>query len=49
VGDDIHVVFGQHFSSENGSVRKCVVMMQQQVLLLPNVRVKSSHISMQSL
>jgi hypothetical protein len=32
VGDDSHVVFGQKFPGEKGSVRRCLVMMQQPVL-----------------
>jgi hypothetical protein len=35
VGDDSHVVFSQKFLGEKGSVRWCVVMMQQPVLLSP--------------
>jgi hypothetical protein len=48
VVDDSHVVFGQKFSGEKGSVRQCVVVMQQPVFLSPMFRVKSSHILMQS-
>jgi hypothetical protein len=33
VGDYSHVVFGQTFPGEKGSVRCCDVMMQQPVLL----------------
>jgi hypothetical protein len=29
VGDDSHVIFGQKFPGEKGSVRQCVVMMQK--------------------
>jgi hypothetical protein len=29
VGDDSHVVFGRGFRAEKGSVRRCVVAMQQ--------------------
>jgi hypothetical protein len=47
-GDDRHVVFGQKFPDENGSVRWCVVIMQQPVILLPKFRAMSSHIFMQS-
>jgi hypothetical protein len=32
-GGDSHVVFGQKLPGEKGSVRRCVVMMQQPVLL----------------
>jgi hypothetical protein len=42
------VVFGQKFPGEKGSVRQCVVMMQQPVLLSPKFEAKSSHIFMQS-
>jgi hypothetical protein len=41
VGDNSHVVFGQKFPGEKGSVGRCVVMMQQPILL-PS---KSSNIS----
>jgi hypothetical protein len=47
-GDKNHVVFGQKFPGEKGNVRWHIVMMQQPVLLLPKLRVKSSHIFMQS-
>jgi hypothetical protein len=47
-GDDRHVVFGQKFSAEKGSVRRHVVVMQQSVLLSPKFGDKSSHIFMQS-
>jgi hypothetical protein len=40
--------FGQKFPGEKGSVRWCVVMMQQPVLLSPNFGAKSLHIFMQS-
>jgi hypothetical protein len=43
-----HVVFGQQFSGEKVSLRRCVVMMQQSVLLLAKLGAKSSHIFMQS-
>jgi hypothetical protein len=33
VGDDSHVGFGQEFPGEEGSVRRCVVVMQQPVPL----------------
>jgi hypothetical protein len=48
VGDDSRVVSGQKFPDEKGSVRRCIVMMQQPVLLSPKFGVKSSHIFMQS-
>jgi hypothetical protein len=47
VGDDSHVVLGQKFHGEKGSVRQCA-MMQQPVLLLPKFRAKSFPIFMQS-
>jgi hypothetical protein len=43
-GDDSHVVFGQKFPGEEGSVRRCVDVMQQSVLLSPKFGAKSSHI-----
>jgi hypothetical protein len=45
-GDDSHVVFGQKFPGKKGSVRWCIVMMQQPVLLSPKFRAKTSHIFM---
>jgi hypothetical protein len=33
VGDDSHVVFGNKFPGNKGSVRRCDIMMQQPVLL----------------
>jgi hypothetical protein len=44
VGDESHVVFGQIFPGEKGTVRSCVVVMQQRVLLSPKSGVKTSHI-----
>jgi hypothetical protein len=44
-GDESHVAFGQKFTGEKGSVRRCVVM-QLPVLLLPKFGGKSSHIFM---
>jgi hypothetical protein len=44
VEDDSHIIFGQKFSGEKGSVRWCVVVMQQSVLLSPKFGAKSSHI-----
>jgi hypothetical protein len=41
VGDDSHVVFGQEFAGENGSMRRCVVVMQLEVLWSPKFKVKS--------
>jgi hypothetical protein len=43
-GNDGHVIFCQEFLGEKGSVRRCVVVMQQPVLLSPKFGVKSSHI-----
>jgi hypothetical protein len=47
-GDVSHVVFGQKFPGEKGSVRRRVVVIQQQTLLSPKFRAKSSHIFTQS-
>jgi hypothetical protein len=44
VEDDSHVVFGQKFPSEIGSVRQCVAVMQQPVTLLPKFGAKFLHI-----
>jgi hypothetical protein len=44
VGNDCHVVFGQKFPGGKGSVRRCVVMMQQPVLLSLKLHAESSHI-----
>jgi hypothetical protein len=49
LGDDSHVVFGQKFPGEKGSLRRCVVMMQQPLLLLQRFGAKSSHIFTQLL
>jgi hypothetical protein len=46
--DDSNVVSGQKLLSEKGSVRRCVVVMQQPVLLTPKFGAKSSHIFTQS-
>jgi hypothetical protein len=48
VGDGSHVVFGKKFRDEKGSMRLCVVVMQQLVLLSPKLGAKSSHIFTQS-
>jgi hypothetical protein len=48
LGNNSHVVFGQEFPGEKGSVRLCVVVMQQPVLLSPKSEAKSSHIFSQS-
>jgi hypothetical protein len=47
-GDESHVVFSQKFPGDKGSVKRCVVTMQQPVLSSPNFAAKSSHIFMQS-
>jgi hypothetical protein len=44
VEDDSYIVFCKKFPGEKGSVRRCVVVMQQQVLMTPNFGAKSSHI-----
>jgi hypothetical protein len=44
VGDDSHVAFGKKFPGEKVSERRCVVVMQQPVLLSPKFGSKSSHI-----
>jgi hypothetical protein len=41
---DSYVVFGKKFCGEKGSVRQCVVVMQQPVLLSSKFEVKYSHI-----
>jgi hypothetical protein len=43
VGGNNHVVYGQKFPGGNGSVRQCVVVMQQAVLLLPKIS-RSTHL-----
>jgi hypothetical protein len=48
VGNDSHVVFGYKFFDERESVRRCVIVMQQPVLLSPKFGAKSSHIFTQS-
>jgi hypothetical protein len=47
-GGDSHAVFGKKFPGKKGSVRRCIVVMQQPVLLSPKFGAKSSHIFMQS-
>jgi hypothetical protein len=47
VGDYSHV-FGQTFPVEKRSMRQCVTLMHQPVLLSPHILVKSLHIFMQS-
>jgi hypothetical protein len=44
-GDNSLVIFGQEFPGKRGSVRQCIVMMQQPILLFG---AKSSHIFTQS-
>jgi hypothetical protein len=44
VGDYSHIDFGQKFLGGKESVRLCVVVVQQPVLLLPKFGTKSSHI-----
>jgi hypothetical protein len=41
-------VAGQKFPNEKGSVRQCVVVMPQPVVLLQKFRARSSHIFTQS-
>jgi hypothetical protein len=48
LGIDSHVVFGQKFPRGKGSVRLCVVLMQQPVLLSTKFGGKSSYIFKQS-
>jgi hypothetical protein len=48
VGDNSHVVCSQKFPGWKGSVRWCIVVMQQPVVLSPKFRSKSSHIFMHS-
>jgi hypothetical protein len=44
VEDDSQVVFSQKALGEKGSVRRCVIVMQQPVFLSPKFEAKSSHI-----
>jgi hypothetical protein len=44
VGDDRHVVFDKKVPGEKGSVRRCVVVVQEAVLMSPKLGVKSSHL-----
>jgi hypothetical protein len=48
MGDDSHVALGPNFPGKKGSVRLCVVVMQQPVPLSPNFGAKSSGIFTQS-
>jgi hypothetical protein len=41
---DSHVVFGGEFPGGKGSMRRCIVLMQQPVLLSPMFGATSSHI-----
>jgi hypothetical protein len=43
VGIESNFLSGQEFSGENGSVRRCVVVMKQPVFLSPKFAAKSSH------
>jgi hypothetical protein len=40
----ITVILRQKFHSEKGSVRQCIVVMKQAVILSPKFKAKSSHI-----
>jgi hypothetical protein len=42
-GGDRHIVSVQKFPGENGSVRWCIIIMQQPVVLSPKFMAKSSH------
>jgi hypothetical protein len=48
LGDDNYVIFQQKFSGDKGSVRRCVVVMQQPVHLPPKFGEKSLHIFKQA-
>ena len=48
MGDNSHFVFRQKLVGEDGSVRRCVVMMKQPGLFLPKLGTKSSHFFTQS-
>jgi hypothetical protein len=39
-GDDSQVLYGQKFPGEKGSVTRCIVVMQQPVLLSPKLGAK---------
>jgi hypothetical protein len=47
-GDGSHIVSGKKFPVGKGSERRCIVVMQQPVLLSPKFGSKSFHILMQS-
>jgi hypothetical protein len=47
-GGNSHVVFGKKFPGQKGSVRRCVVMMQEPVPTSPKFGTKSLHIFTQS-
>jgi hypothetical protein len=49
VGNDSDIAFGQKFPGEKGSLRQCVIMVQQPIPLLPELRVKSSQMFTESL
>jgi hypothetical protein len=48
VWDDSYAVFGKKFPGEKGSMRQCIVMMQQPFLLLPQFGMKFSQIFTQA-
>jgi hypothetical protein len=45
---NVRRIFGEKLASEEGRVSRCVVVLQQSVLLSPKFGAKSSHISTQS-
>jgi hypothetical protein len=47
VGDDSHVGFGEKFPGEKGSVRRCVIVMQDSTPLSSKFEEKSSQVFMQ--
>jgi hypothetical protein len=48
MGDESHFVYGENFPGETESMRQCVVVTQEPVLLSPELGAKSSHIFTQS-
>jgi hypothetical protein len=48
VEDNSRLISGQKFPGKKGSVRRCVVVMQQPVILSPKFEAKFSHICIQS-
>jgi hypothetical protein len=48
VEDDSHLVFRQKVLGEDGSVRRCVVMVKQPDLFSPKFGATSSHVFTQS-